>query len=49
VSVASGLTLAAMSSLKQMAEELRATGRFDTLASTMKRDDAQRLFAPRPE
>lgn len=49
VSVASGLTLAAMSSLKQMAGELRATGRFDALASSMKRDDAQRLFAPRAE
>lgn len=49
VSVASGLTLASMASMSRMVEELRASGRFDALASTMKRDDAQRLFAPRPE
>lgn len=49
VSVASGLTLAAMSSLQRMAEDLRASGRFDVLASTLKRDDVQRLFAPRPD
>jgi 2-methylisocitrate lyase-like PEP mutase family enzyme len=49
VSVASGLTLAAMSATQRMAEELRRTGSFDVLASGMKRDDAQRLFAPRPE
>jgi 2-methylisocitrate lyase-like PEP mutase family enzyme len=49
VSVASGLTLAAMGATQRMAEELRRTGRFDALASAMKRDDAQRLFAPRPE
>ena len=49
VSVASALTLAAMSSIRRMVEDLRASGRFDALASPMKRDDAQRLFAPRPE
>lgn len=49
VSVASGLTLATMSAIQGMAEELRTSGRFDVLASAMKRDDAQRLFAPRPE
>ncbi len=49
VSVASGLTLAAMGATQRMAEELRKNGRFDALASGMKRDDAQRLFAPRPE
>jgi 2-methylisocitrate lyase-like PEP mutase family enzyme len=49
VSVASGLTLATMSAIQRVAEELRTSGRFDVLASAMKRDDAQRLFAPRPE
>jgi 2-methylisocitrate lyase-like PEP mutase family enzyme len=49
VSVASGLTLAAMGETRRMAEELRKNGRFDVLASAIKRDDAQRLFAPRPE
>src|SRR5262249_19256152 len=49
VSVASGLTLAAMGATQRMVEQLRQSGRFDALASAMKRDDAQRLFAPRPE
>lgn len=49
VSVASALTLAAMSSIRRMVEELHASGRFEALASPMKRDEAQRLFAPRPE
>jgi len=49
VSVASGLTLAAMDATQRMAAELRKSGRFDVLASSMKRDDAQRLFAPRSE
>jgi 2-methylisocitrate lyase-like PEP mutase family enzyme len=47
VSVASGLTLATMAAVRRMAEELRASGRFDVLAPAMTRDDAQRLFAPR--
>jgi 2-methylisocitrate lyase-like PEP mutase family enzyme len=49
VTVASGLTLAAMGETQRMAEELRKTGRFDVLASAMTRDNAQHLFAPRPE
>ena len=49
VSVASGLTLAVMGSMSRMVDELRTSGRFDALATTMKRDDAQKLFAPRPE
>jgi 2-methylisocitrate lyase-like PEP mutase family enzyme len=49
ISIAAGLTLAAMGATQRMVEELRASGRFDVLASGMKRDDAQRLFAPRPE
>ncbi len=48
VSVASALTLAAMASIRRMVEDLRTRGQFDALASPMKRDDAQRLFAPRP-
>jgi hypothetical protein len=34
---------------KQIAEELRTKGEFDVLKSTIKRPDAQQLFAPRPE
>jgi 2-methylisocitrate lyase-like PEP mutase family enzyme len=49
VSTASGPSLAIMSAMRQMAETLHATGRFDGLASVMKRDDAQRLFATRPD
>jgi 2-methylisocitrate lyase-like PEP mutase family enzyme len=49
VSTASGLTLLAMAQMQRMAEELRASGRFDAFAAGMKRDEAQRLFAPRPE
>ena len=35
----------AMSIARQIAEELRTTGRFDKLAAAMALDDAQRLFA----
>jgi hypothetical protein len=34
----------AMSMTRQVADELRATGRFDKLAPTMAQADAQRLF-----
>jgi 2-methylisocitrate lyase-like PEP mutase family enzyme len=47
VSIASGATLAVMSLIKTMAEDLRATGRFDGLAHSMNRPEAQALFAPR--
>jgi 2-methylisocitrate lyase-like PEP mutase family enzyme len=43
-STASQVALMAMSMTRQVAEELRATGRFDTLAPAMAQADAQRLF-----
>jgi len=47
VSIASGATLAVMSLIQRIAEELRASGRFDVLEHSMNRIDAQKLFAPR--
>jgi 2-methylisocitrate lyase-like PEP mutase family enzyme len=47
VSIASGATLAVMSLIQRIAEELRASGRFDILEHSMNRIDAQKLFAPR--
>jgi 2-methylisocitrate lyase-like PEP mutase family enzyme len=47
VSIASGATLAVMSLIRRIAEELRASGRFDVLEHSMNRIDAQKLFAPR--
>jgi len=49
VSTASGLTLAAMSVVRQLAGALRADGRFDVLASAMTRVEAQELLAARPD
>ena len=49
VSIASGLTLATMGTMHRIAQELRTSGRFDALAPAMTRDEAQRLFAPRPD
>ena len=49
VSTASGLTLAAMSVVRQLAGALRAEGRFDVLASAMTRVEAQELLAARPD
>jgi len=43
-STASQLALMAMSMTRQVADELRATGRFDTLSPAMAQADAQRLF-----
>jgi 2-methylisocitrate lyase-like PEP mutase family enzyme len=43
-STASHLALMAMSMTRQIAEELRATGRFDKLVPAMGQADAQRLF-----
>ena len=44
VSTASQVALMAMSMTRQIADELRATGRFDKLAPTMAQGDAQPLF-----
>src|SRR5258708_6249375 len=44
-STASQVALMAMSLTRQIAEELRASGRFDGLAPAMVQADAQRLFA----
>jgi 2-methylisocitrate lyase-like PEP mutase family enzyme len=46
-STASQVALMAMSATRQVAEELRATGRFDKLAPAMVQADAQRLFTGR--
>jgi 2-methylisocitrate lyase-like PEP mutase family enzyme len=43
-STASQLALMAMSMARQVADDLRATGRFDKLAPAMAQADAQRLF-----
>jgi 2-methylisocitrate lyase-like PEP mutase family enzyme len=43
-STASQVALMAMSVARQVAEDLRATGRFDKLAPAMSQADAQRLF-----
>lgn len=48
VSTASGPSLVAMSVTRQIAAELRANGQFNVLESSMKRADAQQLFAVRP-
>src|SRR5436853_48894 len=47
-STASQLALMAMSMTRQVADELRATGRFDTLSPAMAQADAQRLFTGLP-
>ena len=49
VSTASGPSLVVMSTVRQIAEELRTKGEFDVLKSAIKRPDAQQLFAPRPK
>ena len=48
VSTASGPSLVAMSVTRQIADELRAKGEFNMLQSSIKRVDAQQLFATRP-
>jgi 2-methylisocitrate lyase-like PEP mutase family enzyme len=45
VSIASGATLATMSFIRRIADELSKSGQFDVLESAMKRPDAQHLFA----
>jgi 2-methylisocitrate lyase-like PEP mutase family enzyme len=47
VSIASAATLAVMSLIKTIGEELRATGKFDGLGHSMNRPEAQKLFEPR--
>jgi 2-methylisocitrate lyase-like PEP mutase family enzyme len=47
VSTASGPSLVIMSAIKRVADELRA-GDLNGLESTLKRVDAQKLFAARP-
>ena len=44
-STASPISLMAMSTTRQIAQELRRTGRFDALAPTTAQADAQRLFS----
>jgi 2-methylisocitrate lyase-like PEP mutase family enzyme len=47
VSIATGATMVVMSTVQQLASELRATGDFGILAHTITRAEAQALFAPR--
>jgi 2-methylisocitrate lyase-like PEP mutase family enzyme len=47
ISIASSATLAVMSLIKRIGEELRASGRFDVLEHSMNRPEAQKLFEPR--
>ena len=44
ISIASGATLAVMSLIKKIGEELRATGRFDVLEHSINRAEVQKLF-----
>jgi 2-methylisocitrate lyase-like PEP mutase family enzyme len=45
VTIASAPTLVAMSAIQKLAAELRATGKFDGLAATIRHPDAQKLFS----
>ena len=47
VTIASGATLAVMSLIKTIGEDLRATGTFDGIGHSMNRPEAQKLFEPR--
>jgi len=47
ISIASGATLAVMSMIKKIGEELYASRRFDMLTHSMTRAEAQALFKPR--
>jgi 2-methylisocitrate lyase-like PEP mutase family enzyme len=46
LSTASQIALMAATTMRQIAEELRASGRFDALAPALSQADLQRLFAP---
>lgn len=45
ITIASAPTLVAMSAIQKLAAELRATGGFEMLASTLRHPDAQKLFS----
>lgn len=45
ITIASAPTLVAMSAIRALADDLRATGRFDGLAAPLRHPDAQALFA----
>lgn len=45
VSIASGASMAVMAQIHRIAEELRQTGEFDILKTSMTRPEAQKLFA----
>lgn len=45
ITIATAPALVAMAAVRALAEGLHATGNFDTLASTLRHPDAQRLFA----
>jgi 2-methylisocitrate lyase-like PEP mutase family enzyme len=47
ISTAAGPSLAVMSLIQRIGEELRATGRFDALEHSINRANVQKLFAPR--
>ena len=47
ISIASGATLAVMSMIKKIGEDLHASRRFDMLTHSMSRPEAQALFKPR--
>jgi 2-methylisocitrate lyase-like PEP mutase family enzyme len=49
VSIASGASTVIMETTQRIAAELRSTGRFDGLKSSLKRPDIQQLFAARPQ
>jgi 2-methylisocitrate lyase-like PEP mutase family enzyme len=49
ITTAAGPTLAAMSMIQRMGEDLRTTGRFDALEHSINRADVQKMFAPRIE
>ncbi len=44
ITIASAPTLVVMSAIQKLAQELRTTGKFDMLAATMRRPEAQNLF-----
>lgn len=45
ITIASAPTLVAMSAIRDLAEDLRASGSFDRLAAPLRHPDAQKLFA----
>jgi 2-methylisocitrate lyase-like PEP mutase family enzyme len=47
ISTASGPSMAVMSLIQRIGQELRETGRFELLAHSINRPEVQKLFAPR--